>query len=95
MPCQLERNPRHNASVYRVLEARDLDEAVREFGTADPKVDMVLLDMALPGGGPNIFRELRAIVPDIPVVISSGFMGHAVPPNLGPLEMRILRLAPV
>lgn len=62
---------------YDVLEARDAESALQEFHSASPPVDLVLLDMVLPGGGERVFAELKRQCPDVSIIISSGYMGEA------------------
>jgi CheY-like chemotaxis protein len=59
---------------YRVLVARNGEEAVRAYRDAAGGIDLVLLDLTMPVmGGIECFRRLRAIDPAVRVVISSGF----------------------
>jgi DNA-binding NarL/FixJ family response regulator len=55
----------------RVIEAADCASALREVD-ADPSIDLVLLDLAMPGAdGWTAFRALRSRHPSVPVVIVS------------------------
>jgi two-component system, cell cycle sensor histidine kinase and response regulator CckA len=56
----------------RVLEASDGPTAMAQMKTADPPVDLVILDLVLPGGGAAVFELLKAVRPDVKVLISSG-----------------------
>ncbi|HXF95920.1 MAG TPA: ATP-binding protein [Gemmatimonadales bacterium] len=58
---------------YRVLEAWDGGTALAALQGADPPVDLVILDLVLPGGGAGIFEVLKAIRPDVKVLVSSGY----------------------
>jgi CheY-like chemotaxis protein len=58
---------------YRVLEAADGPTALAAIQTAAPPVELVLLDLVLPGGGAGIFELLKAVRPDLKVIISSGY----------------------
>ncbi len=59
---------------YRVLMAEDGRQALEVFHQMEGKIDLVLLDMAMPVmGGEETFRELKRIRPDLPVLVSSGF----------------------
>ncbi len=62
---------------YRVLEAGDGPSALAAMQTADPPVDLVILDLVLPGGGAGIFELLKAIRPEVRVLISSGYSPDA------------------
>lgn len=62
---------------YRVLDAGDGTSALAAMQAADPPVDLVILDLVLPGGGAGIFELLKAIRPDVRVLISSGYSPDA------------------
>ncbi|HEV8265472.1 MAG TPA: ATP-binding protein [Gemmatimonadales bacterium] len=62
---------------YRVLEAGDGGAAVAAMTGAQPPVDLVILDLVLPGGGAGIFELLKAVRPDVKVLISSGYSPDA------------------
>jgi len=62
---------------YRVLEAADGPSALAAMQAADPPVDLVILDLVLPGGGAGIFELLKAIRPEVRVLISSGYSPDA------------------
>lgn len=54
-----------------LLEARDRDEAV-EVARSSPDLNLVLLDLALPGAhGFDVLKELRTEHPGVPVVVLS------------------------
>jgi PAS domain S-box-containing protein len=58
---------------YRVLEAGDGPTALAAVQSAVPPVELVVLDLVLPGGGAGIFELLKAVRPDLKVIISSGY----------------------
>lgn len=58
---------------YRVLEAADGPTALAAVQSAAPPVELVVLDLVLPGGGAGIFEVLKAVRPDLKVIISSGY----------------------
>ncbi len=59
---------------YNVALACDGAEAVETFGRIAPDVALVLLDMTMPGiSGEETLRRLRAVRPDVLVVLSTGF----------------------
>jgi len=62
---------------YRVLDAGDGTSALAAMQAADPPVDLVILDLVLPGGGAGIFELLKAIRPDVRVLVSSGYSPDA------------------
>lgn len=58
---------------YRVLIAGSGQEAVAVYTEKGKEVDLVLLDMIMPGmGGDKTFDALRAINPGVKVILSSG-----------------------
>lgn len=66
--CELLASYGH--AVRHVTDGRAALESV----TAGPRPDVVITDMMLPGGltGVGLARELRARMPDLPVVLASG-----------------------
>jgi len=59
---------------YEVLTAGDGGLGVELFRERSGDVDLVLLDLTMPTlGGSEVFRKLRAIAPEIKVVLMSGF----------------------
>jgi PAS domain S-box-containing protein len=58
---------------YTTLLAKDGETGVKVFADTPNKIDLVLLDLTMPGmSGADVFEEIRKIRPDIPVIISSG-----------------------
>ena len=65
---------------YRIVPAYDGVQALRRFQT--DSVDMVLLDLAMPGlDGAEVCRQIRAIS-DVPIIIVSGERDRSVPAEL-------------
>src|SRR5438309_1234968 len=62
---------------YKVLEAMDGPTAMAAMQGANPPVDLVILDMVLPGGGAGVFELLKAVRPDVKVVVSTGYSPDA------------------
>jgi PAS domain S-box-containing protein len=59
---------------YRVLTARNGEEALRIYRDRRGEIDLVLLDLTMPVmGGRECFRHMRGIDPGVRVLISSGF----------------------
>jgi two-component system cell cycle sensor histidine kinase/response regulator CckA len=59
---------------YRTLEARDGREALEVFRQFTHEIALVLLDLTMPYmNGEEVLRELKIIVPDVRVLLSSGF----------------------
>ncbi len=58
-----------------VLEARDGSEAVDLYAANTDRVDLVILDLDMPQmNGEQAFARLNALAPDLPVLISSGYI---------------------
>ena len=67
------------AEGYRVLTATDGKEAVDVYRAEREHVSLVLSDMGLPSmGGWEVLRQLKAIDPEVKVILSSGFMDTKV-----------------
>jgi CheY-like chemotaxis protein len=61
------------AMGYRVLTAKDGKEAIDVYRKAEDEIDMVLLDMVLPGVSSGVvYDKMKATNPDIKVLLSSG-----------------------
>jgi len=74
---------------YKVIIARDGFEALKIYQSAADQIALVILDFFLPVmDGDAVFDELRAINPNINVVLSSGF---AEPSKIGAMLARGLR----
>ncbi len=59
---------------YRVITARSGTEAVDLYKTNRDAVDLVILDMIMPGmGGKETFSRLREVDPSVKVILSSGY----------------------
>jgi two-component system cell cycle sensor histidine kinase/response regulator CckA len=59
---------------YRVLTSVDGRDAVELFRTRAEQISMVLLDLMMPQmNGEEALRTMRAIRPDLPAVIMSGY----------------------
>ena len=65
---------------YRVLTAADGAEALRIFGESDAKVDLLLVDVVLPGGmkGDEVARRLGEACPGMRVLFMTGYTENAV-----------------
>jgi two-component system, cell cycle sensor histidine kinase and response regulator CckA len=63
-----------SSAGYRVLEADGGEAALRTFRSASSEIDVVLLDLAMPGmNGEQTLRELRQIRADVPVVLLTAY----------------------
>jgi signal transduction histidine kinase/CheY-like chemotaxis protein len=62
------------AKGYRVLTAADGAAAVARYRENADKIDLVVIDMAMPRlSGPEVFEALKKINPNVRVVVSSGY----------------------
>ncbi len=63
-----------DALGYKVLTASEGDEAIERYKANKDKIDMVILDMILPGmSGQEVYAILKGINEKIKVLISSGY----------------------
>ncbi len=63
-----------NALGYKVLGAKSGNEAVKLYESQKDKIDLVILDMVMPGkGGGETYDHLRKINPGVMVLLSSGY----------------------
>jgi len=59
---------------YNVLTAKDGKEAIQAYKKNQDKIDMVILDMIMPGmNGGEVYNKLKEINPGIKVLLSSGY----------------------
>ena len=59
---------------YEVLTARSGEEALEQYRINRDKIDLVILDMIMPGmGGGETYDRLKQIDPEITVLLSSGY----------------------
>lgn len=59
---------------YRVSKASSGVEGIATFASAQGKVDLVILDLILPGESPlEILARLREVAPDVKVLLCSGY----------------------
>jgi len=59
---------------YTVYQAAGGKEAIDVYLTNKDKIDLVILDMILPGmNGAQVLEELKQITPDVKVILSSGY----------------------
>ena len=64
---------------YSVIEASSGEEAIKKYAEATPPVDVVLLDLIMPGTeGDEVFRQLKEIDPHVKVVFVSAFSRDTV-----------------
>lgn len=59
---------------YRIFVARNGEEALRIYKTSRGSIDLVILDLVMPHmGGGEVFDRLKAMNPDVKVLLSSGY----------------------
>jgi len=81
---------------YSVLLACDGEEARQLFFNAKKRVDLLILDIIMPRlNGPQACEEIRAHVPDIPVLIISGYGKETRERHLPPGSNLPLLLKPI
>jgi DNA-binding NtrC family response regulator len=62
---------------YKVLTASDGETALEIYGKEKQKIDLVILDLIMPGmGGKRCLNKLLEENPDARVMIASGYAGH-------------------
>jgi len=64
---------------YRILLAANGMEAVRLFRENSDKVDLVILDVVMPGlSGPDAYSKMTSIRPDLRVVFTTGYTSEVM-----------------
>ncbi|MFH0822083.1 MAG: PAS domain S-box protein [Pseudomonadota bacterium] len=64
---------------YRVLTAGSGEEALATYAAMGHEIDLVILDLIMPGmGGKRCLEELLRIDPNVRVIVASGFSANAV-----------------
>ena len=59
---------------YQVVTAKDGEEAIRLYESRGSAIDLVLLDVVMPGlGGGEVFDRLKSINPDMKCLLLSGY----------------------
>lgn len=59
---------------YKVIIAGSGEEAVEIYQSKRDRIDLVIMDMIMPGiGGGKAFDRLKAVNPDVKVILSSGY----------------------
>ncbi len=59
---------------YKVILARDGEEAVKLFSLQGHLIDLILLDMVMPKmSGQEVFQQIRSLNPKMKIIFSSGY----------------------
>ncbi len=59
---------------YKVMVAGSGKQAIEVFKEEHGEIDMVILDMIMPGvGGGEVYDRIKAISPNVKVLLSSGY----------------------
>ena len=59
---------------YEVLTARNGHDALKLYRLHKERIDMVILDMVMPGmGGGQTYDELKKLNPEVKVLLASGY----------------------
>ncbi|MFP4315993.1 MAG: PAS domain S-box protein [Desulfovibrionales bacterium] len=67
---------------YDLLVAGSGEEALQIYRRERNRIDLVVLDLGMPGmGGERCLEELLSISPELPVVVSSGYTMHKIAKN--------------
>ena len=68
---------------YTVISASDGVEALEKFRDHHKSIDMVMLDVIMPGKtGQQVWEEVQRIRPDLPVLFSSGYSFNELKDNV-------------
>jgi two-component system cell cycle sensor histidine kinase/response regulator CckA len=69
---------------YKVIEARDGEDALEVLGKNGAKIDLVITDVMMPGvDGPTLIRRVRETHPDLKVIFISGYAEDSFRKRLG------------
>ncbi|RJR42380.1 MAG: PAS domain S-box protein [Deltaproteobacteria bacterium] len=72
---------------YRVIQAADGKMALEIFREQGPEIDLVLMDMIMPGmDGFQAVQKLRTLSSEVPIMLCSGYgdgKAKALPPDVG------------
>jgi len=75
---------------YRAIQAPGGEKAVELFQEGSPEIDLVLMDMIMPGmNGFQTIEQIRALNSQVPIILCSGYgdgKGKSLPPDVGYLS---------
>jgi PAS domain S-box-containing protein len=64
---------------YTVMRAESAEQALQIFRERREKIDLVLMDLGMPGmGGEQCLKQLKTVSPEIRVIVASGYAGHKI-----------------
>jgi two-component system cell cycle sensor histidine kinase/response regulator CckA len=64
---------------YTVIRAENGEQALEIFRERREEIDLVLMDLGMPGmGGEQCLQQLKALAPEIKVIVGSGYAGHKI-----------------
>lgn len=64
---------------YFTLRAQSGEQALELFRDQQQSIDLVILDLGIPGiGGEKCLKELRRLSPQVKVIVASGYSGHKI-----------------
>ncbi len=78
---------------YTIVEARDGEEAIKEFSESRKPVHLVILDVIMPKkNGKTVYDEIRRLRPDVKVLFTSGYTADVLETQaLVGLDVRFLQ----
>ncbi len=69
---------------HTVIEACDGEDAVAEFVAHRSEIQLVLMDVIMPGkSGADAYRELKVLKPDLKIIFMSGYTGDYLSGSFG------------
>jgi len=72
---------------YKVIVARDGQEAIDLFKDHQREIDIVLLDIVMPrASGKQVHDHIKPILPELPILFSSGYSRDILDEGLAPSE---------
>jgi len=78
---------------FKSICVRDGNRGVDTYKERSNEIDVVILDMNLPGlAGPEVYQVMQRVNPDVKVIVSSGYDEHDVIERFGePRPISILK----